>query len=225
MTAVFITSTGTDIGKTFVARGLVRVLRKNGRKVEALKPVVSGFEPREAEGSDPGLLLAALGAEVTDEAIARVAPWRFAAPVSPHIAARREGREIDFAGVVEFSRRAVAQRTDALVIEGAGGIMVPLDDTHTVLDWMSALELPVILVAGSYLGTISHALSALDVLARRGLKVVAVIVSETAGNPLELDEITAAIAQFAPTLAVIGLPRLRLGTLDHPAFGRIAEQL
>ena len=225
MAAVFITSTGTDIGKTFVARGLVRVLRKNGRKVEALKPVVSGFEPREAEGSDPGLLLAALGAEVTDEAIARVAPWRFAAPVSPHIAARREGREIDFAGVVEFSRRAVAQHTDALLIEGAGGIMVPLDGTHTVLDWMSALELPVILVAGSYLGAISHTLSALDVLARRGLKVAAVVVSETAGNALELDEMTAAIAQFAPALAVIGIPRLPSGTLDHPAFGRIAEQL
>src|SRR5215470_14987034 len=116
MTAVFITSTGTDIGKTFVARGLVRVLRKNGRRVEALKPVVSGFEPREAEGSDPGLLLTAVGVEVTDEAIARVAPWRFAAPVSPHIAAQREGREIDFAGVVEFSQRAVAQHTDALLI-------------------------------------------------------------------------------------------------------------
>jgi dethiobiotin synthetase len=225
MTAVFVTATGTDIGKTFVARGLIHELRRRGRTVDALKPVVSGYEPLEAEGSDPGLLLAAVGQPVTQEAIARIAPWRFAAPVSPHTAARREGRTVDFAELVAFTRHTIAQRADALVVEGAGGIMVPLNDTHTVLDLMGELCLPVILVAGSYLGTISHTLSALEVLDRRSLQVAAVVVSQTAGSPVPFDETVGSIAHFAPTLAVIAVPRLSAGQLDHPAFARIAERL
>ena len=225
MTAVFITATGTDIGKTFVARGLIRELRAQGRKVEALKPVVSGFEPLEAKGSDPGILLAAVGRDVTDDEIARIAPWRFAAPLAPHMAARREGRTIDFADVVAFMRQAIAKRSDVLIIEGVGGIMVPLDDTHTVLDVMGEVRLPLLVVAGTYLGTISHTLSALDVLDRRGLDIAALVVSETAGSPVALDDTIASIVQFAPSLAVIGIPRLPAGKLDHPAFSHIAERL
>src|SRR5262245_43386351 len=100
MTAAFITATGTDIGKTFVTRGLIKHLRAQGRTVSALKPVVSGYEPAEAAGSDPGLLLAALGREVTEDTIADISPWRYAAPLSPHIAAAREGRTIEFRRVV-----------------------------------------------------------------------------------------------------------------------------
>src|SRR5262249_56521435 len=83
MTAVSVTATGTDIGKTFVTRGLIGHFIACDRQVDALKPVVSGFDEREAEGSDPGLLLAALGRDTTPKEIARVAPWRFAAPLSP----------------------------------------------------------------------------------------------------------------------------------------------
>jgi len=221
MTAVFVTATGTDIGKTFVTRGLIGHFIACDRQVEALKPVVSGFDEREAAGSDPGLLLAALGVDPDGEQIARIAPWRFAAPLSPHIAARREGRAIDFAKLVAFSRDAIAHRADVLLVEGAGGIMVPLDDRHTVLDWMAELRLPLLLVAGSYLGTISHTLSALDVLDRRGLKVAAVVVSETADSAVRLDETVSSIATFTAA-PVIALPRLKAGTTDHPAFQQIA---
>src|SRR5262245_2280158 len=126
MTAVFVTATGTDIGKTFVTRGLIGHFIASDRRVEALKPVVSGFDEREADGSDPGLLLSALGLDPDADQIARIAPWRFAAPLSPHIAAAREGRAIDFAELLAFSRDAIARRPDVLLIEGAGGIMVPL---------------------------------------------------------------------------------------------------
>ena len=100
--SVFVTATGTDIGKTFVACGLIRALRRKGRAAAALKPVLSGFEPAEAEGSDSGRLLAALGRPVTPDEIARISPWRFAAPLSPDMAALREKRTLDFAGVVDF---------------------------------------------------------------------------------------------------------------------------
>jgi dethiobiotin synthetase len=222
MTAVFVTATGTDIGKTFVTRGLIGHFIACDRQVDALKPVVSGFDEREADGSDPGLLLAALGRDATPDEIARVAPWRFTAPLSPHIAARREKRAIDFARLIDFSRDQIAHRADVLLIEGAGGIMVPLDGTHTVLDWMAELRLPLLLVTGSYLGTISHTLSALDVLDRRALTTAAVVVSETPGSAVRLDETVESIAEFAST-PVIALPRLPAGAFDHPAFEQIAS--
>ena len=224
MTAAFVTSTGTDIGKTFVARGLIRHFIDGHRKVEALKPVVSGFDEREAAGSDPGLLLSALGVDPDVDRIAGISPWRFAAPLSPHLAAEREDRAIDFAQLVDFSRDAINRRPDVLLIEGAGGIMVPLDGTHTVLDWMAELRLPLLLVAGSYLGTISHTLSALHVLERRALKVAAVVVSETPESSVRLDETVDSIADFAAA-PVIALPRLPPGRLDHPAFQQIAATL
>ena len=105
MSAVFITSTGTDVGKTFVARGLIRHICDQERMVDAVKPVVSGFLPRKAETSDPGLLLAALGRSATMAEIARISPWRFAAPLSPDLAAQKEDRQIDFDALVAFSSK------------------------------------------------------------------------------------------------------------------------
>jgi dethiobiotin synthetase len=224
MSAYFVTATGTDIGKTFDARGLVRALRKRGRTVVALKPVVSGFEPAEAAGSDSGLLLRALGHPVTLETIAQVSPWRFALPLAPDMAAAREGRRLDYAAVIDFCRSAIAENRDALLIEGVGGAMSPVDYRHTMLDWMTDLRLPLVLVAGSYLGTISHTLTALDVIARRDLKVVAVVISESADSPVRLDETREAIAGFAPQVEVIALPRLA-GKPEHAAFDRISERM
>jgi dethiobiotin synthetase len=225
MTAIFVTATGTDVGKTFVTAGLVSVLREQGRAVEALKPVVTGFMPETAEASDLAVLLAALGERMNEESIARMSPWRFTAPLSPDQAACRDGRTLDFDALVTFSRQAIAKRKDVLLIEGVGGIMVPLDDRHTVLDWMVALQVPVILVAGSYLGTISHTLSALDVLERRAVKVVAVVISESENSAAPLDDTVASIAKFARSTEVLALPRLSSGARGHPVFRRLVELL
>ncbi len=223
MAAIFVTATGTDIGKTFVTAGLIRHLRNAGRAVGALKPVVSGFDPASMTSSDPGILLSALGRTVTAEEIARIAPWRFRAPLSPDMAAARDGRAIDFAALLDFSRSAIAAcETGMLFIEGIGGIMVPLDRRHTVADWMAALGVPLLLAAGSYLGSISHTLTCLEVLARRGLKIAAIAVSETQGSAVPLGDTAAAIARFAGTIPVIGIPRLPAGDFTHPAFGRLA---
>jgi dethiobiotin synthetase len=224
MTAAFVTATGTDIGKTFVCAGVVRHLRGAGRAVEAIKPVVSGFAPDAWRDSDPAALLAALGREPTLEEIARISPWRFAAPLSPDMAAAQEERAIAFDEVAEFCRRGMAaQRRGVLLIEGIGGVMVPLDPRHTLLDLMSALRVPVVLVAGSYVGTLSHTFTALEVLARRNLDIAAVVVSETAGSPAPLADTAAAIARFAGVIEVVPLPRLAPGATDHPAFRRVAE--
>jgi dethiobiotin synthetase len=205
LTAIFITATGTDIGKTFVAASLIGHFRQMGRLVDAIKPVVSGFDPAAAAASDSGILLDALGLPVTAAEIDRISPWRFRAALSPDLAAAREGRSIDVDSVITFCQTAIDQRRDILIIEGVGGVMVPLDGARTILDVMMALQAPLILVAGSYLGTISHTLTALDALYQRGLKVLAIVVSETPGSTVPLDDTVAAIARFAEP--VIGLPR------------------
>jgi len=224
MTGVFITSTGTGIGKTFLTAGLVRYFRENSQSVEAYKPVISGFDPSAPEASDTGVILSALGRRATEDEIDRISPWRFAAPLSPNMAAHKEGRTIDFQALVTYSRTC-ATSADVALIEGVGGIMVPLDDRHTVLDWMLELRLPTILVVGSYLGTISHTLSALDVLGRRELEVRAIVVDETADSSVAFEDTVATIKQFAKNTDVVALPRMEDASQNHPAFAHIGQRL
>ena len=221
MPALFVTATGTDIGKTFVTCGLIAELRRQGRAVEAIKPVVTGLDPAAADKSDPALLLAALGRPPAE--IAKISPWRFVAPLSPDLAASREGRTLDFSALLDFSRAVVASANDVLLIEGIGGIMVPLDADHTVLDWMAALRLPLILVAGSYLGTMSHTLSAVDVLRPRELTIAAIVISQTPGSTVPLADTAVSIARFVAPIPVLALPRLAVASAEHPVFARLAE--
>ena len=207
MTAIFITATGTEVGKTQVVASLIRQFRQMGRSVEAVKPIVSGYDPAQAAASDTGILISALAMPFSPESIDRVSPWRFRAALSPDLAARQEERTIDVDAVVTFCQNAISQRGDLLLIEGVGGIMTPLDGHRTSLDVMMALQLPLILVTGSYRGAISHTLTALDSLFRRDMNVLATIVSETSGSALALDDVVSAISRF--TAPVIGLPRTR----------------
>jgi dethiobiotin synthetase len=109
------------------------------------------------------------------------------------------------------------------LIEGIGGVMVPLDDRHTVLDWMVALGAPVVLVAGSYLGSISHTLTCLDVLRRRALTVRAVIINETPGSTVGVADTIESVVRFAHPVPVIGLHRDSANS-DH-TFDAIAKLL
>ena len=225
MAAYFVTSTGTDIGKTFVTAALIRYMRESNQPVSALKPIVSGYDSSVVDTSDPAVLLAALGRPVSADEVERIAPWRFRAPLAPDLAAAREGRSVDFDSVVAFSRAAVSRAKGPLFIEGVGGIMVPLAGRRTVLDWMTALDIPLLLIVGGYLGTISHTLTALDVLAQRKLTIAAIVVSESERDPVALDDTVASIERFSNGVEVVGLPRLPAGITHHPAIARIANLL
>jgi len=222
VSAAFITGTGTDVGKTFVAAGLIRYFRGLGQPVAALKPLVSGFDLAAPLGSDPAILLEALGREIKPEELKRVSPWRFRAPLSPDMAARAENKAIDLQAVVAFCRAAIAGSDGVLLIEGIGGIMVPLDGRHTVLDLMSLLDLPLILVAGSYLGTLSHVLSAQEVILRHALDLRAMVVSETEAAPVPLDATLATLANFAKA-PLLGLRRQVPARQNDAVFQNLAE--
>lgn len=207
--ALFVAGAGTDVGKTYVAAALTRRLRGAGRPVLALKPLASGVPPPDDPafaGSDTGVLLAAQGSPLTPEAVGACSPWRFAAPLAPDLAAAREGRTLSLAELVAWcaGRIDAAPPGTLVLIEGVGGLMSPVTPGATGLDWLKALDLPAILVAGSYLGAISHALTAAETLRLHGVPLRAVVVSESLGAPVPPEVVAGAIGRHvaAPVVAV-----------------------
>jgi dethiobiotin synthetase len=225
MSAVFLTATGTDIGKTFVTAGLIRTLRAHRRKACALKPVISGFDVITAESSDTGILLRAMERPITPETVAALSPWRFRAPLSPDMAAARESRVIDFEELITFCRKEIAAADGALFIEGVGGVMVPLGAQHTVLDWIAALKIPTLLVAGTYLGTISHTLTAFAALASRGIAVRAIVLNESENSPVPVAETMRTIGRFAPVIPITAIPRAGDLPALQAAFGQLCAHV
>ena len=203
----FITSTGTGLGKTYVTTALIRQARAQNMSVAASKPVISGFDARELAASDTGALLAALGEPLTPEAAEKLSPWRFAAPLAPNMAARAEGAELDCAALFAHGRQFLRGDADLILIEGVGGVMVPLDEQKTVLDWICALDAPVILVVGDYLGTLSHTLTAIAVLRARGAEIAAVIVNEGEEKSVPFEDTRAEIARWVAPVPVLALRR------------------
>lgn len=191
---VFVAAVGTDIGKTWLSAAWTRRWRRQGLRPLALKPVLSGFDPAAPEASDAGLLLDALGEKPTPKALDAIAPWRFAAPLSPDMAAAREGRALRLDDIVAFCRARMAAHDGPVLIEGVGGVMVPLNRDATTLDWLAALGVPAVLVTGSYLGALSHCLTAVAALRGAGIAPRAALVNESPGSTVDLDETAASLA-------------------------------
>jgi len=204
MKSLFVAGTGTDIGKTHVACALIQAVRARGLTVDAFKPVVSGFDPADPDASDPGRLAQALG---EPDALPRISPRRYRAPLAPNLAARLEGETLRLEDLINDCRARLARPDrDLLLIEGAGGVMSPLTDDATNLDLMVALDLPILLVAGSYLGTISHLLTALEVIRARSLTVTAIVMSESLDAP-DLAQTAEMLRAFETRAALFLAPR------------------
>jgi dethiobiotin synthetase len=171
---LFVTATDTGVGKTEVACALLRDARARGLDAVGMKPAQSGAVPGEPSDAER-LLAAADGAEP----LAEICPYSLAAPLAPAVAARLEGREISFARIVDGAR-ALAARHDAVLVEGAGGILVPLTERETYADLAVALALPVLVVARAGLGTVNHTALTVEALRRRGLAVAGIVLNRTA---------------------------------------------
>jgi dethiobiotin synthetase len=190
----FVTGTDTGVGKTVVTGGLAVALRAEGRTVGILKPVQSG-----ARADDPAGDAALLGATCV---------YAFEAPLAPLVAARLEGAAVELEPVVRAAER-LAAANDVLLVEGAGGLLVPLAEGLLVADVARALALRLVVVARAGLGTVNHVLLTLDAARARGLEVAAVVLNgnEDASTP----DNPALIGAFGGASLVIRVP-----TTDTP---------
>ena len=187
MSPWFVTATGTDLGKTHVLCLLLQQARARGAMVQVLKPVLSGFLPDDLASTDSGRLLAAAGVRVDAHSVSQLTPWRFGPALSPDMAARRAGVTIGLDEVAAFCVRTLDRERLAFV-EGAGGIMSPLGTGFLNIDLAERLKARVLLVAGGYLGTISHTLTAVAALSGRGLRAEAIVLSGAQAGPVPLEE-------------------------------------
>ena len=210
MRGLFVTATDTGVGKTEVACALLRDARARGLDAVGMKPAQSGAVPGEPSDAER-LVDAADGVEP----LAEICPYALAAPLAPAVAARLEGVEISFARILDRAR-ALAGRHAAVLVEGAGGLLVPLTERETYADLAVALALPVLVVARAGLGTVNHVALTVEALRRRGLAVAGIVLNRTAAaddpsvptNAGEIARLTgvtpSALLPFVPDIALRG---------------------
>jgi dethiobiotin synthetase len=197
MSAFFVTSSGTDIGKTFLTCALIWQYRQKNRAIHAVKPVISGFDKERIAHTDTGQILHALGLAINDDQIDEISPWRFVAPLAANMAAKQEERNIVFDDVVRWCKKEiVTHKNKTLLIEGAGGVMAPACDSNTMLDLIVALRIPAVLVGGTYLGSISHTLTAYMALKHAGIRCHAIAVSESVDSTVSSKESLKTLRNF-----------------------------
>lgn len=196
MRRYFVTATGTDIGKTYISAMLLSAWRSKGYTVDATKPLMSGFSEAELGQSDAGRLLAAMGRAVTPASVADICLHRLTPALAPNVAMRQAGIHQNYDDIRNFVAQRLRSVVDFHLVEGAGGVMSPLTDDSLQIDLMADLALPVILVTAPYLGSVSHTLTAVDVLQARGIEIAAVVVSQPTGTDAKLSEFSGEIARF-----------------------------
>lgn len=204
MEGIFVTGTGTEVGKTVVAAVAARTLAAAGKSVAVFKPAVTGLD--EAGEADHELLRRAAGSQQSDE---EIAPYRFGPPTSPHLAAEVAGQQIASDRLVEAARAAAAS-AETLVCEGVGGLLVPLARAYSVRDFAVDLGLPVAIAASPGLGTINHTLLTLEAARAAGLDVAAVVLTPWPRQPDEIEESNRETIASLGDVRVERLPRLDL---------------
>lgn len=182
---LFITSTGTGQGKTYVTRLLCKQLQN----AYAIKPVISGYG--EDEVSDTELIIEAMGRNFS---VNECSPWRFKQPLSPDLAAKIEGREIIYSELLDF-----CARDEVDIIEGAGGVMSPITSKQTNIDLIADTGSSAILVSSMYLGCISHILTALEVIKQRNIEVAGLILCPVSADDMDAETV---LASLTPQLQV-----------------------
>lgn len=202
----FVTGTDTEIGKTFSSCALLQRAAALGQRAVGMKPVAAGTDEH-GINEDVAQLRAASNVALPPEV---VNPYCFAPPIAPHIAAREAGVEIDF-DVIAATVATARQAADFVVVEGAGGFLVPFGVDRDSADLARHLALPVVLVVGMRLGCINHALLTVDAILSRNLPLAGWIANSVAPD----------MARFADNLDTlrqrIGAPCL--GVLPHAANG------
>ena len=236
MRSVFITGTDTGVGKTVVAASLLAAARARGINAAPMKPVQTGCVSGGGDALHGNRLLApdlefCLSAADLNPAPQErhwMCPYRFITASSPHLAAAHAGAHIE-KETIRANFRRILKKYDAAIVEGAGGVLVPIDGRHTMLDLMKCLRLPVLLVARAGLGTLNHTLLSLRELRRAKLKVLGVVlVDSQPGKPglIEKDNVRT-IERMGDAQVLARLPfRKRLDCRKFaPLLSRIFQAL
>jgi dethiobiotin synthetase len=205
MNSVFVTGTDTDVGKTRISVAIIELLQQQGKRVAAMKPIASGCELMiDGLRNDDAL-------QLSQQANVKLAyqlinPYAFEPAIAPHIAAEQVNSTIEVV-VIKQNFDLIQQQSDAVVVEGAGGWLVPLNQTETMADLAISLDLPVILVVDIRLGCINHALLTVKAIESTGLKLQGWIANNFGQNPQSI-EIVETLTQriWAPCLGYV--PRL-----------------
>lgn len=198
--AWFVTGTDTGIGKTLVSCAMLHALRGRGLCALGMKPIAAGIDA-DGTNEDVELLRAASSLQVEP---ALVNPYLLRQPIAPHLAAATEGVSLGLPAI-RAAFDALAQQADAVVVEGCGGFLVPLDDTRDTADLALCLGLPVVLVVGMRLGCLNHALLTQEAIARRGLTLAGWVANRVDSQMLHFDGNLAALEAriAAPLLGVL----------------------
>jgi dethiobiotin synthetase len=203
----FVTGTDTGVGKTLAACALLHALAARGLRAAGMKPVAAGARRRGAELRNEDVTLLSEAGNV--EAPLRLRnPYCFAQPIAPHIAARLAGVDIEIPAILR-AWRSLARLADVVVVEGAGGFCVPLNEREDMADLASRLRLPVILVVGMRLGCLNHALLTAHAIGRRRLRLAGWIANHIDPRMARADDNVAALARrlAAPCIARIPYSR------------------
>ncbi|HEV2701683.1 MAG TPA: dethiobiotin synthase [Steroidobacteraceae bacterium] len=214
-TGLFITGTDTCVGKTVVARLIVRSLVASGVRVAVMKPVAAG-SIMTAAGARNEDALGLIADSNVDLPYDIVNPYCLDAPVSPHLAARDVGLSIELPRIREHLR-TLASAADCVIVEGAGGWFAPLNETEFVADLAAALDLPVLLVVGLRLGCLNHTLLTAAAIRQRGLQLAGWI-----GNQIDPD-----FARVTDNLRTLEqhLGMAPIATVAHARGGAVPAQL
>jgi dethiobiotin synthetase len=223
---IFITGTDTGVGKTIIAAGILRALKKKGINAGAMKPIETGCSPLPADG----LFLREVAG--MDDPVEMVAPVRFAHPLAPLVASELEGTNVDMNSIMN-AHAALAAKYDFLVIEGAGGLMAPVMrktlSAFYMADLIKALGLPAVVVARAGLGTINHSLLTVMHALREGIEVLGVILnfSQPPVNTLAEQTNPEVLAQLCPVpiLGVVPYVPIPLSGAAGASVDAVADSL
>jgi dethiobiotin synthetase len=207
---LFVTGTGTGVGKTVLAGCVAAAITRANRRAAVFKPVVTGADERHDPNWPPDHELLASAARVSPEA---VTPHRFGPAVAPHLAAELAGERLVFEELVSAARSAAAA-ADVLIAEGVGGLLVPLTPESTVRDFAVELDLPVLVAAAPGLGTINHTLLTLEAARARGLRILAVVLGPWPDEPGELERSNRSTIERLGEVPVVTLRRLPAARAD-----------
>jgi len=219
---IFITGTDTDVGKTIVAAGLALVLRARGLKVGVMKPVATG-----CHGPDERLVsqdAAFLMEAAENEYPPLTSPERFRNPLSPNVAAMLEKREIDVSAILR-SFRQLQKHYDFMIVEGIGGLMVPLKKDYYVANLIRDMGLPLVIVSYAGLGAINHSLLTVDAARIRGLEVRGIIFNRVSVTNYSLAELTnPKVIHDLSGVPILGtLPDIDGLNMDSCQFGKLKD--